>query len=476
MKIFNKLLIALLVTFTVTSCSNDFFDVNESIDAPSSATPQLSLPVAQKYTVDQMFGGYNSFNTLGNLWAYTWAAGGDYVYFIDETRYIMASSFRPTTFQNTYLLPLNNYYVIAKNDEPQYANYKAIAKIMMAYHFQYLVDAYGDVPYSEAFQRGGDTTPAYDDAQAIYNDLIVQLNDAQALITAGESDPTVLVPGAVNDVMLQGNMAIWKKFANTLKLRILLRQTNIGVTDYSSVNNGIGFLGAGENVFCNPGYINDTNKQNPFYGAFGKTVAGDPAANANATRVTPFALGLVPTTDPRRPFLFKPGSAGYAGIEQNNVGGPTSATRAGIGTAVLSSSSQNAIIMQAAESLFLQAEAAQRGFISGNPQALYAAGIQESFDLLGAPLGTYDTTLPAGAEIENIIKQKFIALMHTNGFENYTEFRRTGFPAVPAAPDATQPTIPVRLMYPTSEYSANPDNVPAQTTSDAFNTKIFWDN
>ncbi|HLA55303.1 MAG TPA: SusD/RagB family nutrient-binding outer membrane lipoprotein [Flavobacterium sp.] len=485
MKIINRLFIALFAVFAATSCSDDFFDVNTSENNPSSSTPQLSLPVAQKYTVDLLSGDYNSYNTLGNLWSYAWAAGGDYVYFTDETQYLMASSFRQGNFNTAYLRPLNNYQVIINNTDPVNANYKAIAMIMKAFHFQYLVDQYGDVPYTEALQRGNNVTPAYDDDQFIYNDLIVQLTAAQDMITASASDATVIVPGT-EDVMCGGDMAKWAKFANSLKLRILLRQSEIGVTDYSSVNNGIGFLGAGETVYCNPGYTNDTNKQNPLYANFGKTVAGDPAANANATRATPWALTQFGPNDTRLRRVYSvvgngnPVTGPVAGIDQNSAAGTPSANLSGIGPGVLLSSSQDAIIMQSAESLLLQSEAVLRGFIPGDAEALYNAAVQESFTQLGA--GSAATYLAnEGAypgTVSGIISQKWIALNGTNGLENWIEYKRTGFPlGLPNAPGAAAPgTIPVRLLYPATEAATNPDNVPVQTTGDAFASKVFWDN
>jgi hypothetical protein len=481
MKILNKLFIALFAIFSMASCSNDFFDVNESQNSPVSSTPKLSLPVAQKYTVDLLNGGYNAYNTVGNLWSYSWAAGGDYIYFTDETKYLITSGFRTATFNSTYLLPLNNYDVIEKNTDPQYANYVAIAKIMKAFHFQYLVDAYGDVPYSEAFQRQGNTTPKYDDAQEIYNDLLVQLTAAQTLIAASASDATVLTPSS--DKMLNGNMAMWAKFANTIKLRILLRQSQIGVTDYSSVNNGIGFLGAGETVYCNPGYINETNKQNPFYASFGKTAAGDAASNSNATRATDYAISKL-NGDPRKQRLFAAvgTTTNYVGIAQNQPAGLSSANLSGVGPGLLSSSSQSAIIMQGAESLLLQAEAVARGFISGDANALYNDAVQASFNELGAGaaasyLGT--NGYPNGTLAQNvgaIIYQKWVALMGTNGFEVWIENRRTGYPDIPVAPNATSTVLPVRLLYPSTEYGTNPNNVPLQTSGDAFTSKVFWDN
>lgn len=484
MKRIKKFGIAVFSVIALASCSDEFYDVNESQTNPDYSTPELSLPTAQKQTIDLLSGGYNSMNTLGNLWTYAWAAGGDYVYFVDETTYNITSAFRPTTFSSAYLSPLNNYHVVEMNTDPQYANYVAIAKIMKAFHFQYLVDIYGDIPYFDAFQRSNNTTPAYDDSKEIYDDLIVQLTAAQGIIQASSSNNNVLVPSAAIDKMLGGNMARWSKFANTLKLRILLRQSEIGVTDYSSVNNGIGFLGAGETVYSNVGYIKDTGKQNPLWDAFGLTVADAPAANNQATRATNYVITQL-QSDPRRSRLFAPvGGTGtnFVGIAQNNIGGPNSNTLSGIGPGVLKSATMNGIVMQSAESLLLQAEAAARGFIAGNAQALYEQAVGESFAELGADSAQLSGYLSLSgafptsglqAQIQAIITQKWIALMGTNGIENWIEYKRTGFPNVPVAPGEV--SIPVRLLIPTTETAVNP-NAPIQTTSDAFNSPVFWDN
>ncbi len=97
---------------------------------------------------------------------------------------------------------------------------------MKAYHFQLLVDCYGDIPYSEALGRSLEATPVYDDAQTIYEDLIVQLTDAIALIKNAAGCPDVQNL-ATDDGMFGGDMEEWIKFANTLKLRILVRQSDM---------------------------------------------------------------------------------------------------------------------------------------------------------------------------------------------------------------------------------------------------------
>ena len=487
MKIIKRLGIAVLAVFTITSCSDSFFDVNDSANTPTFSTPELTLPVAQKQTVDLIEGGVASYNSLGNFWTYAWAAGGDFAFFEDETSYSVTSAFRPTTFTSAYLGAMANYDYVEKNVDPKYSNFKAICMIMKAYHFQYLVDAYGDIPYSEAFQRANNPNPKYDDAQEIYNDLIVKLTEAQNII-ANPTAETIAVGS--KDIMCGGDMAKWAKFANSLKLRILMRQVPKLSPDFSSVNNGIGFLGAGETVYCNPGYIAlVSGKQNPFYNAFKTNDAGQTPDSGSATRATPFALNVFDNADTRKPLYWNKVGANYVGIEQNGIGGTPSTGLSSIGPGIFKGPTMDGIIMQSAESLFLQSEAAARGLIAGDAVALYNAGVSEAYAQVGANAGTVTAAggiyeFPAAGTVNQkadaIWKQKYIALMSTNGFENWCEARRldklNGNP-IPLAPGVINgPNTPVRLLYPSSEVSTNAGNVPSQTQSDAFSSKIFWDN
>ena len=504
MKIINKICVSLFTVFLLTSCSENYFDVNADVNNPTSSTPVLTLPVAQKQTMDLLTGGYNSYNTLGNLWTYQWAAGADFAFFPDEMRYVVNSTFRTGNFESAYLGSMANYNYVVQNTDPKYVYFKAISKIMLAFHFQYLVDAYGNVPYTEAFKRGGNTKPVYDSAQSIYNTLITELTAAQNLISS--APPTALAVGA-SDIMCGGDMNKWGKFANTLKLRLMLRQSSkVGnsisaATLTSNINASFGFLGVGETVYCNPGYLSlISSKQNPFWDAFKLDSNGVIAANGGATRATTYAVSnlLMQNTDLRKPLMWKKVGANYVGIPQNGLifTALPSSVLSPIGDGIFKSANMPGIVMQSAESLFLQAEAAARFGVFGNDVTLYQQGVQENFNQLGAgnvPASEfsntgslyYDPANSPALKLQAIIKQKFIALISTNGYENWIEYRRTGYPAsIPVARTFTSvsdpgtpvaPNVPVRLLYPSSEAATNP-NVPVQSTSDAFNSKVFWQN
>ena len=158
-----------------------------------------------------------------------------------------------------------------------------------------------------------------------------------------------------------------------------------------------------------------------------------------------------------------------------------------LGPALISSSAQSAQLMLGSESLFLQAEAAQRGFISGDAAVLYRDGIAASFNELGASgANTYesnsimniinwDLAVAAGNEIEAIITQKWVAGGFITGFEVWMDRVRTNFPSnIPIPVDAVSPIFPSNLMYPTTELSANSANVPEQTGAAAFDRHTFW--
>lgn len=502
MKILNRLCIAAIAIFTMQACSDDFYDVNDSKNNPTFSTPELTLPVAQKYTADYISGEYFSVNTLGNLWGYVWAAAGNYIYFTDATNYNVTSSFRTGTFEDAYMECLVNYDYVenyglgSETEGVEYSNFHAIAKIMKAFHYQLLVDIYGDIPYSEALQAPEILTPAYDSGDAVYSSIYDELTEAIDMITAGMDNQDVLPVGDA-DVMLGGDMNHWAQFANSIKLRILLRQSetpkDLSAKYAELAASPYGFIGPGETVYSNPGYSQDENKQNPLWDDFGETVAGDPAPNNEATRATDYVLDKLQSyNDPRLSRLYEPAeSTGtFEGIAQNqnqvNANAPQSQDLSGIGPGVLVGPTQDAIIFSSYESLLLQAEAAQRGLLPGNAQALYESAITESFIQLGVPDAAtaaatyYSQSIPnvgwtaSPNKIEAIITQKWIALNGTNGLELWLGYKRTGYPSdLPAAPDAFSNTIPVRLLYPSSEYSTNPANVPNVT--DPFNDRVFWD-
>ncbi|MGH2645187.1 MAG: SusD/RagB family nutrient-binding outer membrane lipoprotein, partial [Chitinophagaceae bacterium] len=190
--------------------------------------------------------------------------------------------------------------------------------------------------------------------------------------------------------------------------------------------------------------------------------------------------------------------AAYYGDRQTAAALNNGNGTAGIGQAILNSYAQPVYLISAAESYFLQAEASQRGWITGNSETLFNDGITASFEQLGVfangigadsaaeayytqgkPLADWSAT-PANQKIEAIIVQKWASAAITDQYEQWVEYRRTGFPATDILPLSKYPGnsmhIPNRYMFPKSESQSNQGayNKAVATGNDPQNSKVFW--
>jgi hypothetical protein len=477
----------LIVILLLTSC-NDFLDVNTDPNNPTEVSPSLVLPVGQNYTA-QLIQNDRRVNSLGNMMMYNWSQSDGFSWYSDEFKYLVTSSFYRNIFNNSYTQPLKQYQVLEQLTS-EYDYYKAIAKIMKAYHYQILVDMYGDIPYTEALLRKENATPVYDDAKTIYEDLIVQLTAAIELIDKAENQ---IAPGA-DDITFGGDMDMWKQFANTIKLRILVRQSSMAGRDTyikeqinAIISEGSGFITS--DVGVDPGFLQEENKQNPIWQAYGSEVSGSPTMNNQATCATDYVITyLTNTNDPRIDFIYEEPETGHLGVPQGLLDYDTPVLDAyepkkvsNIGPGILKSYDQSAIIFSLAESYFNQAEAAFKGLMPGSAKDFYQQGIEASFDYLGATeapayynqvkdLVSYDNSTN---KLQAIITQKWIALNGITAEQSWFDYSRTGYPAgLPISLLASTTNRPVRLFYTSDEISSNGANVPSQPN--AFTEKIFW--
>lgn len=368
--------------------------------------------------------------------------------------------------------------------------------VMKCLVFQDLTDIFGDIPYSQALNTSYGQ-PVYDKAADIYADLPLKLDSAMTLINASQT-----TADDAADVMFKGDKASWLAFANTVKLRVLLRQIPVAATAASlqaemAKTTAYGFLTTGQDAVVNPGYKDATSQQSPFWSIFGYQVGSTNVYQnqtfyiANQTMVD----YLTATSDPRLGYLYKAATdGGYAG---NYLGDGTNAKPvskiSSIGTGILKSAGMDAVIMTASEALFLQSEAAQRGLISGDYKTLYNEAVSESFTFLGVPdpataaasylsagAGDPRIDISGASPIEAIIYQKWVANAEIDGLEIWSDYRKTGYPdrTNPSENTAANPNqVPIRLLYPQTETSQNPGNYAAQNqqATDVFTKKIFWE-
>ncbi|WP_240543410.1 SusD/RagB family nutrient-binding outer membrane lipoprotein [Spirosoma foliorum] len=483
----------------VAGCKSDYLDVNNNPNQVTAASPQLVLPDALAttgwyLTGNAPSGATGSFYFL-NLWMGYWNWSGNYSIATSDKNYQFTQGFNNSVWTSAYLNLKNYNYVDTQAAVLGQPLLQGMAKIMKALHFHILVDTYGNVPYTTALQGTANILPKYDNAQDIYDDLFKQIDAGIALLNKGDG---TLNPGP-NDIMFQGDISQWLKFANTLKLRMLLRQSE--KTDRASFiqtqlatikASGYGFLGAGENASVSPGYTNSQNMQNPLYGAF-YAINGNPTTLNNQYKGNLYGITFYKNTnDPRLGAYYRP-VAGTTNTFNGTLFGTidvvVNSLVSDVGPGVLKSVDQRSPIIQSHESLFMQAEAAQRGWIAGDPKTLYQSAITESFINAGrteaeatayySQAGINDVNWDASTnKIEAIITQKWASENGTAPFEAWSDYRRLGIPAtIPISqdPSTTVKQIPVRLLYPTSEYSNNAFNVGAQGTINQFTSKIFWE-
>lgn len=511
-----KKLLIFLLTFVLvlSSCSDEFFDINQSPNTAveENMTPSLVLPRALHRMADFSATDYATYSRWMGYWA---RCSGTYGPNTDEESYQITSSFGRGSWLEMYDI-LKDFDVIEKNATTRNETvYLAIAKIMKTIGFMQLVDQYNNVPYSKAFDLANYMLTPYDKGADIYADLIVELEEADALLKDAETKDQVAADNLdieAADIVYGGDVALWRKFGNTQRLRLLLHQTEkidnaaLKLEVDKIVSNGGGFIGAGETAEVQPGYVKDINKQNPYWEAFSMNASG---GLDNYNRANNYFLNLLKdNNDIRYQYFYSkattPKSAGdyvgfdygfdypagtaeadkYAAANSSNVAGP----------GIAKGPDMPMWLFTSFESLFLQAEAMQRGVLTGDVKVTYETAVTESFVWLNAKDGATTASQTAQAYLSDPIKkfavwdentdklkliltQKYIAMFGINGLETWTDYRRTGIPNVPLSVIGSRGSnvIPNRLIYPLEEYQYNAENATAEGTINPQTHKIFWD-
>jgi hypothetical protein len=492
-----KLFILLTVLLVLGSSCSDFLTVNEKNPNSASAVPaSLMLPAALNYTASNITHPDNF--TFIYFWYGLMSCSGGYSQPTALTQYKLTNGLYQNNFYYAYINAQNYDFIDKSTTEVKDMGYKAIAKIMKVYLFQWMVDTYGNVPYSEALKTDqGILKPAYDDQQDIYEDLVLRLDEAIGLIDALPVDATEI---GDYDIVYGGDMTLWKKFANTLKLRLLINQTGItGRGTYitaalaTTAHTTADYIGVGEGAWANPGYAKSAGKMNAFWENFYKQDDSQQADGLGYYVAGQDAVDfLILGNDPRLRRFFAPysGTPTAGPVAGNYFGALVLAlpsVTSKLGPGMLQAYNQDAPLMTEWEALFLQAEAVERGLIAGDAKVLYEAAVTASIVYEGgteAAATTYlaQTTANVGwdvsAHLKAIITQKWLSLNGLNVMPVWTDYRRTGFPDfLHFTADAAKlnDTPPVRLLYPQTELNVNEDNVLANGTINAFTSKIFWD-
>lgn len=510
MKHLNKYILgALVVVLAVSGCKKSYFEVNNDPNRPNDSTTSAALIYNNAaVTIGARLSGTEI--AFINRWIGYWSTSGDFAVDQTETSYNIDHSFSDVPWQRQYDVLFDLFKVkqkaLAKGD----SSLAAASMILGARMWQDLVDEFGNVPYSQAF-TDSISKPKYDKAEDIYANLQTVLD--QAISYLGEVNHKTdflsvrtLVKIGNREVKWDANTSItfiqqkWMKFANTLKLRLLIRQSEKGganAGELAKVQLNGGVLGAGETVEVNPGFSNANNKQSPFYQNYGTLPNGNQASTN--TKANAYFMSLIDTFRVKR--FFKPINGADPNLAKSYVGtlyglqagNPSNAASSDMGPGIAGSSEQDQWIFPSFESMFLTAEAVARGWLPGDAKTAYEDAVKESFVWLGVPDAAdiaveYLTTPDAswddnavGGSVEDqasfIAFQKYLALAGIDQFEAWSDIRRLNM-----IPDGYQSnneaaisqTIPIRLLYPQSEINTNPVNVTAQGDINQFNTKLFW--
>ena len=476
---------------TLGSCKKSFFDINHDPNNATNASAELVLPNALTATAAPQVLSYVAVQG----WMSYWAPSGSYaINSSDAASYkITAGTGDFTVWQPGYdnLEDYENIETQATAENKPF--YVATAKIMKALVFQQLVDNFGNVPYTDALKSTNVILPKYDKADAIYDSIVDQINRAIPLLQRADA-----IAAANSDVMFDGDAAKWIQFANTLKLRILVRESQVsGKESYikaelaKTIGNGGGFLT--EDAGVNPGYAANAGQQNPVYGYF-VTLTGLPTSGGQADywRAAQYSISFMQANgDNRLTRIYSPGSDGtYKGNTLGSSSNLTGTASSSMGPGILKSVDQPAILISAAESYFLQAEANLRGWFgtAADVTSNYNAGVEADFAFLGASgaeayhdkPGNKNTNIVActtfNEKLACIIRQKWMAMNGVTPLEAWDDYRRLHLPAdIPLSQSPySQGHIPTRLIYPNSEYQTNSANVNAEGTIDPQTSKIFW--
>lgn len=489
-----KIAIAFSGIVAVSSCKK-MMDINKDPDR----IPDSNSPIAQLLTSAQVNIG---FTAGSDLFRYTTQimqqmSGGasqpNQTY--EYGRYNITGSDQNNLWSSLYATTLSDLELIIKQGGAS-PHYVGVAKILKAFTYQHIVDTWGDVPFSQAQQLSVNTQPAYDDDATIYPKLITLLTEAVTDMNAGTS---ALSPGTNSVIYSNATWAtaraFWIKFANTLRLRLLIHYSKkdpaFCVSQITTlVNSGGPFMASNADNF-QMAFYNVANQRNPI-SAF--EVSRPNYLFADARMLT--LMGS--KNDPRRATYFTDfpvGSGNYVGVSatalpatpNNNYSrihtylrGALVTPGAGTNSGVYTGDAPQRMLTYA-EYCFIRAEAALMG-APGNAQTFFTDGITASMQDAGVSAGNITTYLTANGtltgtnaqKLQQIIEEKYVALFGVST-EPWTDWRRTGYPAISVPTNVINgvTAVPRTLFYPQQEIDLNP-SCPGQKSA-SLQDKVFWD-
>lgn len=456
-------------------CTAD--DVNDDPNTTYNTVPETLVTYAQKELSDYV----NTPNVNENNFRLTMQYWQESIY-VNESNYNFTSrNVSNNVWTDTYVNVLNNLNkakTLIEEYQPKATevnswptkkkNQLAIIDLLSVYTFQLLVDTYGNIPYSQSLNNDQYPLPVYDDAAGIYADLILRTKTALGNIQNGGTFGN-------GDIIYNGDLTLWKKFGNSLllKLGISLSDVNASLAQ-STINEAIsgGVITDGSES-CVFRYLADSPNFSPVYENMDRDdfFAGKPVIDF-----------MNSSNDARISKYFQDVNGVYIG-QVIGQGGDFADFSAPGEFAYDPTTPGNLITYT--EVAFYLAEAAARFGIGGNAETLYNEAITASFlewGLTSADAQNYLTNYPYDSTNwkKSIGEQAWIA-MYNQPLVSWNFYRRLDYPLLQAPPTAianAEGKVPVRMQYPTLEATTNGTNYSNAASAiggDRLTTKIFWD-
>lgn len=424
--------------------------------------------------------------------------------FKEYERYNINSSDINNQWNTIFATIVSDLELMINQATPTSPHYAGVGKLLKAYVYQVSVDGWGKVPYTEAAKFNGILYPKFDDDAAIYTDLI-KLIDAG--ITDINATTSVLEPNTNTTIYANSTWAAskaqWLKFANTLKLRIFLHYSKkdpafAAAQIKALISSNGAFLASTADNFQMP-FLSESGRQNPVASIEGgqfknqffpnKTIVDMMNAKADPRRVSyfvPFPYNSNPPMYKGASILDATASAAYSRLHTYLKGTATVTTSLinADGTlkdgAITYGGNAPARLLTFAEYNFMRAEAALTMGAPGDPQTFYQAGIRASMTDAAVAQAEVEKYVLANGTLADSTQQKLAQIINEKYIANFgvvmepwTDYRRTGYPAIKplAKPTAIYDEIPRSLPYGLNEATSNP-NVPAKAD---MLVRVFWD-
>ena len=466
---------ALALLFVVAGCDSRYEDVNTNPNEPKQVSPDLLLPNILRSSVNT---SVNTAHTTGNL-VLQYTAKVSFNTGIDRYDWAGVGYWEPLYAD---LRDVQEMIRIARDREsPNYdgPSFQGTGLVLKSWMFSMLTNAYGDIPYSEAIgANAGENTPAYDKQEKVYKGLLSDLKKANDLIQPGSPQPFQ------GDLLYNGDRMKWKKLANSLRLRLLMR-----LSEKKADIDGVDVEAQFREIINNPSQypIFTSNEANAALEYQSSRPNEWPRHTSRVGTFRTYKMSKTLTDSLRRfddPRLSVFGDTTAAPVQ--DVTCDTLRTYVGVPNGLTDDASDGynggrdcqsslntsryfdqpnaakGLIMTHAEVLFLRAEAAARGWTSEDAESLYEDGIEASMKQYGqqVPSGYFSqpgVQFASNQALKQIGTQKWIALFYT-GLEGWFNWRRTGYPAIKPPERNVNGEIPVRFRYPDSEQALNLEN------------------